>query len=57
VQAPYYIHNPRPGIEHAGPGWYWQPADADGAVYLAYNSDGALLALGRAAAAPAQVAA
>lgn len=32
------MHNPRPGIEHAGPGWYWQPTDDGPVEYLGYNS-------------------
>lgn len=35
---PYYMHNPRPGRERYGPGWYWQPVGADLPEYLATNA-------------------
>jgi hypothetical protein len=40
VTPPYYMHNPRPGLERFGPGWYWVPAGGDPAApeYLATNS-------------------
>lgn len=35
---PYYMHNPRPGVERYGPGWYWTPAGEQQAAYLGFNS-------------------
>jgi hypothetical protein len=47
--APYYMHNPRPGKERFGPGWYWVPAGGGEPEYLAVNTDAALYVVQRAA--------
>lgn len=38
AKSPYYMHNPRPGVERYGPGWYWTPSGAPAPEYLAVNS-------------------
>jgi len=54
---PYYMHNPQPGRERYGQGWYWIPPGGRDVEFLAVDSMQAAIRLHELAADAEQAAA